>query len=131
VGLFLGFATYKTGTMWTAIAIHLVNNFFAHLLEVVSQLVGERNFIFVNYAYMAVALLLGFVGLLMATKLGDYFKIPTENQKTELSLSEKLKAFFASPGIVIYIIYIVYKIITTHFGAFAYIVSLIHGQGGV
>ena len=106
VGLALGFAVIKTGSLWTGVLIHFINNFLATVL---SWLIPEDSSIaFQNAAYclyFAICFLCAFVGVLM---LKDKSKKAAELNAPETYLTQKqfAAAFLTHPCIIIYIILI-------------------------
>lgn len=101
VGLGLGYAVVKTGSVWTGVVIHFINNFISILLD---TFISSTNSVYLQNAvgsvYYMLCFLCFFLGILaMKRKEGSAFNI--EKSETALSLREKLNAFFTSPIIVI------------------------------
>ncbi len=100
VGLGLGFAAVKTGSVWTSVIIHFINNFISvvlsYLLENVQ--VGTANIIYicVNLIMLAVGVA-GFVAL--SEKEKNLFSFERGSYKS--SGSQKAKWFFGAPFIII------------------------------
>ena len=112
MGIYLGFAVEKTGTVWTAVLIHFINNFFAFGFDIIEPLLSEKGYNLANELYFMMALAIGLVGLLIAVKRQDFFKLPsTSREKNEMSIGEKISHFVATPGIIVFLIYILYEII--------------------
>ena len=101
VGLILGFAAIKTGSIWTGIAIHFINNFMSVLLSDLLTFGGSdiiKNA--TTTIYFAISLLLAFVGILMIPQEEkDAFKL--EKGEMRATFKEKLGWFLTSPAIII------------------------------
>ena len=104
IGLYLGFVTIRTGSMWPAIVIHILNNFFAFVFESLSSVVDGNVMSVVNLLYFLVLAVLGFFGLYLGRKT-DLFTLPIE-EESKLTLSQKLKTFFSSAGIILTIVFV-------------------------
>lgn len=112
MGIYLGFATEKTGTVWTAVVIHFINNFFAFGFDIIEPLLSEKGYNIANEFYFMIALGIGLAGLAIAVRREDFFKLPsTSGEKNEMSLGEKISHFVATPGIIVFLMYILYEII--------------------
>lgn len=101
VGLVLGFIVVKTESLWIAVAVHAANNFisvaFEYLLAGLSQ--NLQNLIY--SLYLMAALVAGVIGaVLLSGEDGFKFK----KSETESSLKEKIKWFFTSPAIIIFVV---------------------------
>ncbi len=115
MGLYLGFAVEKTGSIWVGIILHLINNFFAFGLEILEQFVNEAGSQALGYIYYIVAMLLGFVGIVWASRKKDFFKFGETKEKSEHSFSGKLTTFLLTPGMVLFFLYIGYQIANIEF----------------
>ncbi len=103
IGLAVGYATVKSGSMWPAIIIHFVNNFISVGVYYLGEWFG---FELVNTVYLFVLcfnLLLGVLGIfLLSKKENECLEI--EENKTVATTKDKLIWFFTSPIVVICII---------------------------
>ncbi len=91
-GFTIGYFTVKTGTLWTGIIIHGINNFVSLSLSYIIELKGQGTGTLI---YAAIIYGLGFVGLMCAIIFGRR----NRNKKfrdgnTFLSTGEKLSGFF-------------------------------------
>ena len=104
MGAVIGFAVIKTGSIWTGIAIHFVNNAVSVIMNYVTEdmeSVVLQSVIMV--IYYAVCTLCFFVGILLAHKSGC--KVWTlEKSESALSVGEKTKYFFLTPFMIVAII---------------------------
>ena len=102
VGLILGFATVKTKSIWTAVAIHAFNNavsvFFDYAF--IGQSIEIKNICFV--IYLIISILVGFIGIYLLKDRKDAFTL--KNKKTSATKGQIYKWFFTSPTIVIFIV---------------------------
>lgn len=101
VGLGLGYATIKSGSIFAGITIHFINNLYAYVLNTI---MGLFDFVLLQSAVGALgfALLMSclFVGLLLMKKQGsEVWKLAPAG--TYLSTGKKLICFFTSPIIII------------------------------
>ncbi len=102
VGLILGYATVKTKSIWTAVAIHAFNNavsvFFDYAF--MGQSIEIKNICFV--IYLIISILVGFIGIYLLKDRKDAFTL--KNKKTSATKGQIYKWFFTSPTIVIFIV---------------------------
>lgn len=100
LGLFFGFAVIKTGTIWTAVIIHFLNNLFSISFSYI--LSNSKGLVvwFANIFYFIFLLALGFVGFLLYFNKGeDTFSL--DNKTEVLTVKEKLISFLTAPCIII------------------------------
>lgn len=104
LGLFFGYAVIKTGTIWTAVIIHFINNFMSVSFDYLITDPSPAEDIFFGLFYLVVLMGIGFVGLYLFHRSdGGSFKI--NNNTGVLRTSEKLKKFLTAPCmIVVYVI---------------------------
>ena len=103
VGLALGFAVVKSGSIWTAVVIHFLNNGLSFLLDLLFGVVTDSNMQdLIMIGYFAAFILCFFVGLLLSSRKKDFWK----GSKTEITLSvgQIAATFFFSPVIIVDII---------------------------
>lgn len=110
IGLYLGFSVIRTGSMWPAVIIHILNNLFAFLTESLASVVSDKSISIINIIYFLLMATLGFLGIYIGRKK-DIFSLTEEETDSKLTLSEKLKAFFSSVGIILTIIYVAFEIL--------------------
>ena len=109
LGLYFGFITIKTGTVWSAVLLHFINNGFAFFFDIIANLLGNNLQSLINYTYFVVMILLGFIGVGLSYKK-DLFTLASD-PKTNLNLSEKLGTVAGAPCIAIYIGYVIFKMV--------------------
>ncbi len=100
LGLFFGFAVIKTGTIWTAVIIHFLNNLFSISFSYILSNSKGAVVWFSNIFYFVVLLALGFVGFYLYYKRGEE-NFALDNKTENLTVSEKLKSFLTAPCIII------------------------------
>lgn len=110
VGLYLGFAVVRTGSMWAGVILHMVNNAAAFGISILASNVSQKAYSMINCAWFFSAVFLGFLGLLFANKKEELFRLPPEKDST-LTFSEKLGATFFTPCMILFILYIVFEIV--------------------
>lgn len=103
VGVILGFATVKSGSIWIAVVIHAVNNGISVLADFLQRIVDvEYINIFYN-VYLMAALAIGILGaVLFANCKSDAFSF--KKPDTVSGEATKHKWFFTQPLIIILII---------------------------
>ncbi len=108
VGLALGFALIKTKSLWAPILIHFLNNAISVVLEALlagNEFVTLKTVVFT--LYFAVCFGLFFIGLFLASKKEDFFKLSGGN--LSLTAGEKALAFFFSPTVILAILLVIYE----------------------
>lgn len=105
-GFALGYLSVKTGTIWTGIIIHLMNNSLSLVVYYMSERFGQEQ-IALPYTFM----LFGLIGIGMISFV--YFVNKTKDIGLSdggsiLSTGEKVKAFFLSPAMILTLAYTVY-----------------------
>lgn len=103
VGVILGFATVKSGSIWIAVIIHAINNGISVLADFLLRFVdSEYVNVFYN-VYLMAALFIGILGaIIFAKRKSDAFSLKkSDTVSDELT---KHKWFFTQPLIIILII---------------------------
>lgn len=107
VGLILGYVTVKTNSIWTAVAIHAVNNavsvFFDYTF--IGLPTAAKNISYV--IYLIISILVGLVGVYLLRDKNDVYNLP--KKETSATKGQIYKWFFTSPTIIIFIIVCVLK----------------------
>ena len=112
VGLALGFALVKTKTLWAPILIHFINNAVSVLLDAFlsgDDLLLLRSVVYT--LYFVVCFVLFFIGLFLASKKQDFFKL--EKSSLSLSVGEIAKSFFLSPFMIIAFLIVIFESFAT------------------
>ena len=112
LGLYLGFAVIRTGTMWTAVAIHLINNGVAFGMEMLSGVMGTTEYSAMTYLYFMLTALLAVVGLLLGSRVKGCFSLPPD-ERSELTLGEKLSTAALTPCMILFGLYVVFQLVLT------------------
>lgn len=108
VGLILGFAVCKTGSLWTSVAIHFLNNLFASVLAIIGEHVASEIATIINLAFFGFCILCGFISMyFMDNKTVDAELIGEENGENK----GWIKIFFTSPFIIAYVVTVVIEVI--------------------
>ena len=109
VGLILGYAVIKTGSLWTGIVIHFINNLCASVLSILGEYLPENISTIMNLSFFALCILCGFISVLFKQKEIQNRDTFSENE-TSLSNKEKASTFFTSPFIIAYIIVTAFEV---------------------
>lgn len=106
IGLAVGVATMKTGSFWTGVAIHFINNLIATILEMFlpsDMSVYLQNLIY--SIYIAICLLSAFVGIaLMHGKGTD--AISFHKSDLQATNHQKCRWFFSTPAVIVAMVFI-------------------------
>ncbi len=105
VGLILGYAVIKTGSLWTGVIIHFLNNLFASVLTIIGEKLPEEIALVLNLSFFAFCILCGFLSFLFAGKTKETGFSLTESDRNFTS-KQSAKIFFTSPFIIAYIVLI-------------------------
>lgn len=109
-GLIIGFVVVETGTFWSGVLIHFINNLMSVGLDFLKNYLGETA---ANGVYMFLLVILISIGII------GFFSYSLKNknaftlEKTEhlSSTSERIKWFISSGAMVIYIIIVAIQVI--------------------
>lgn len=105
-GAAIGYFTIKTGTMWTGIFIHALNNFISVCISYIAQTVPERAAnvisIFVIYSVIMIGTLAFFLFFVMTRDK------PLSGGCFQLSFMQKLGAVVLNPTMLISFAYMLY-----------------------
>ncbi len=99
MGVIIGYAVIKTGSLWTGVIIHFINNAVSVTLNYLTDGIASavlQNAI--SVIYFAICFLCFFVGILAMRKRNDW---KLDQPETLLSLGDKIKYFASSPCIII------------------------------
>ncbi len=103
VGLILGYIYVKTGSIWTSVAVHAVNNavsvIFNYLENIIS--IDMQNLLYI--VYLIITLIVSIIGILLFAKGGDE-NYMLKKQEDDISQKVKYKSFFTSWAIILFIV---------------------------
>ena len=100
LGLCIGYFVMRTGSLWVAVAIHLVNNSVALVFEILSPQMSDEVWYIANLGYNLACIILSVMALAaVLAKYKDMFRF--EPSRTVLSPGKKALYFVTSPGMVI------------------------------
>jgi len=103
VGLVLGYVVVATGSIWTGVLLHFINNMFSVIISGISTLSITAG----NIVYWVVAIPVIVLGVLLIIKYlrsGNAYRL--RKPQTYLSGNEKIRAFISAPTIIISIIFL-------------------------
>lgn len=116
LGLIFGFIACKTKSIIPTIAIHCINNAYAVVVDILNTtgIISERMHVSIYFLLVSVFCILGIVSLIYLIKNNpSFFKLTDETKYfCILSLKEKLRIFFLSPGVIIANSWFVFETIT-------------------
>lgn len=104
-GISMGYFSVKTGTIWTGVIIHIINNLLSVILTYAPDVIGEEN----SLALQAL-IIYGFVGAGLAAMVYFYNKTkdtPLSRGRSVLDATEKTKAYFLNAPLIISAVYFV------------------------
>lgn len=104
VGLFIGWAVFESGSIWTGILIHFLNNFISVLMEYFQKISSEQAANTVFMLLILLMLFIGFFGIYLLCRKND--KIFTFTKTPHISTSTK--RFWWTMGSVAIICYLVF-----------------------
>lgn len=110
VGLVLGFVVLETGSFWSGVIIHFLNNLISLLLQYFEKSADKNIVTAVYMIFIAVMIMLGFFGIyLFSLKNKDLMKY----QGTEHTSSavQKFKWFCGSACIIIYLVIVTLEVL--------------------
>ncbi|MBO5200741.1 MAG: CPBP family intramembrane metalloprotease [Clostridia bacterium] len=104
VGIALGYAVIKTGSLWTGVIIHFINNFISVGLDLLFRQIDSVYLQSgITAIYFVLCFLCFFIGLyLMRNKKKEDYAL--ENADMVMTVKERVSAFFSSPIIIISIV---------------------------
>ncbi len=110
VGLILGFAVVKTGSLWTGIIIHAINNICASAFSLIGENVSAELSMLLNLSFFAVCILCGFASLLFYKPDSETRELLPKGE-TVFGTKKSLGILFTSPMIIIYLVLVAVEII--------------------
>lgn len=98
-GLAMALVVVKTGSLWTAILIHFVNNSISVALDLVQRYMGDQAANITYFTIFGVLFVLGILSLIyLIVKDGHFFRL--ERRNLIFPLGARIRAAFANPGAV-------------------------------
>ena len=115
LGIAIGIAVIKTDSIWTGVVIHLINNGVSVILDaIITKTESNQVLAFINSLYFALCTLAFFVGIyLLKGKTKEIFEF--DEEKSDISLTQKLKWFFSAPAIIVSIVLTAFECILALF----------------
>ncbi|MGN0447433.1 MAG: lysostaphin resistance A-like protein [Acutalibacteraceae bacterium] len=112
-GFGLGYLSVKTGSLWTGIIIHLINNGISVMAYYLIDLLGESR---ANIIYALILYGFIFAGAICFAVFSSRTKnSPLSKGQSCLTSGEKLTAFFTSPTMIMAVLYMLYVTVTYMF----------------
>ena len=111
VGLLLGFAVVKTGSIWTGVLIHFLNNFLAVLQEHGSLYLNENLMQLLNYVLVLVLIIGGiFAAYRLTVKSPNIFAFAKTPHVS--TAGQRFGWFMGRPTVIIFIIITALTVLT-------------------
>lgn len=103
VGLGLGFVTVASGSVWTAVVIHFLNNFLSLIISGITKDMSTGNATIISSVYFIVLLALGVIGAaLYLKKYPAGFRV--NKPKLHTPAKRVVKYFFSAPLMIVTLI---------------------------
>ena len=101
IGLVLAFAVIKTGSLWTGIIIHFLNNALSLLLSTLFEVIGSETIaILINTAYFIICFLLFFLGMSILSKEKKEFW-GLNRMEHKMTAKQRVLCFFSQPVVIL------------------------------
>lgn len=119
VGIGIGYLVITTGSMWTGVLIHFLNNMFSATISLLYEFIPSTYVNIVYYVATAVFFVLGISCWLLFKIRADEKMIPRNLKKstTELAGTAKFGRYMLNIPMILALIYLIYT--TSHFISFA------------
>lgn len=100
LGLCIGYFVLRSGSLWSGVLIHFVNNAVATALTMAEPYMTENAYLILNLAYSLFAVVLGLVALLvLVLRHRDMFRF--DKSGCVLSPAKRTRYFLTAPAIII------------------------------
>lgn len=103
VGSVIAFADLETGSFWTGVVIHFLNNFLSVILDYAQMHFGENITNTVFYFLTAVVIMLGFFGMYLMCRNNPNI-LQYENTPHKSSLVTRFGWFMGSAAIIVFLV---------------------------
>ncbi len=113
-GFAIGYFTVKTGTLWTGILIHGINNFISLALSYVMEIAGDEAGSLLTVLSIYVLGTIGIIGTAIFVRKNK--KYPLSDGETVLSPGEKISGFFFNIPMILAFLLMLY--ITSNYVTF-------------
>lgn len=114
-GIGLGYLSVKTGTLWTGIIIHFLNNMISVSVTYLSDVIPEETLNIVYGALIYILMISGIFCFLLFNKKTRH--IPLRRNETALSISERVSCYLLTPTMLaafIYMLFVTATFISTY-----------------
>ncbi|MCL2024113.1 MAG: CPBP family intramembrane metalloprotease, partial [Oscillospiraceae bacterium] len=113
LGLVMGYLTVATGTIWTAIIIHFLNNLNAVVLLVLTENFSEAQVNNIYYLQLVLTIILGTAALMIFMK--DKKRVRLAVPTNVLPKKEIRRTFYFSPGMIIFMLFYGFQMVSSIF----------------
>lgn len=114
VGLFLGWAVFESGSIWTGILIHFLNNFISVIMDYFQKYTGEQIANTVFMLILLIMMFLGFFGIYLLCRNNDKLFIFSKTPHISTS-SRRFWWTMGSVAIVCYLVFVAGEVLLTQF----------------
>lgn len=102
----LGYFSVKTGTLWTGVLIHIVNNFISIIFTYIPESLDENLNVMLQLVIIYGSVIAGIIAFAsFSSKTKD---IPLQPGGSVLETKEKLKAYFLNGPMILSVLYFVF-----------------------
>lgn len=105
IGIALGFAVVKTGSVWTGVIIHFINNASVVILDAATRSLPSSGKLMANAGFFIICFICLYLGILLL-KGKTKEMVQLSSGESELSAKKAAAQFFSSPFIIGYIVLI-------------------------
>ena len=105
IGVALGFAVVKTGSVWTGVIIHFINNASVVILDATTRSLPSSGKLMANAGFFIICFICLYLGILLL-KGKTKEMVQLSSGESELSPKKAAAQFFSSPFIIGYIVLI-------------------------
>ncbi len=102
-GMGLGYLSVKTGTLWTGIIIHFLNNMISVSVTYLADVIPEETLNTVYGGLIYILMIAGIFSFVVFNKKTRH--IPLRRNETALSISERVRIYLLSPTMVAAFVY--------------------------
>ncbi len=110
-GLFFGYVTIATGSLWPSIIMHFINNLYAVIIMAVSDNFSETASNFVSVLLLGLLVVSGIVGIVLFKKMK--YRVSFAKGVETLTSGEKIKSIFLNAPMIIAIMVMVIMTVAT------------------
>ncbi len=104
-GIFFGYLVVKTGSLWPAIVLHFINNFYSVVLMATYDNFGDNVGAVVTISLLGLFVIAGIIGGVTYNKMN--YRMPFKKGVESLKTSEKIGSLFANVPMIMALVLLV------------------------